>query len=154
MRRIEMIKVMELNKIYWCDNCQLISIMLENGMCKSCGNPLKEIGFIDNKSKNTTGGSTKPGLCKCGGERASKGIDNYGRRRYRTQCYKCIYQSRLATKLGYCEKCGTVPEKKKDLHLDHIDGDRSNNKPSNLQTLCVNCHKDKTVENGDWRKKG
>ena len=43
-----------------------------------------------------------------------------------------------------CEQCGwaavnpytgTVP-----VHLDHIDGDYTNNHPDNLRLLCPNCH--------------
>lgn len=35
------------------------------------------------------------------------------------------------------------------LDVDHIDGNHSNNKLSNLQTLCANCHRLKTHLAGD-----
>jgi 5-methylcytosine-specific restriction endonuclease McrA len=35
------------------------------------------------------------------------------------------------------------------LDVDHIDGDRFNNDPANLQTLCANCHRLKTHLAGD-----
>jgi 5-methylcytosine-specific restriction endonuclease McrA len=35
------------------------------------------------------------------------------------------------------------------LHVDHIDGDKKNNDPSNYQTLCANCHTLKTMTNGE-----
>jgi len=35
------------------------------------------------------------------------------------------------------------------LHVDHKDGDPSNNDPENLQTLCVCCHVIKTAQEGD-----
>jgi 5-methylcytosine-specific restriction endonuclease McrA len=35
------------------------------------------------------------------------------------------------------------------LSVDHRDGNHENNDPSNLQTLCHNCHNIKTIENGD-----
>jgi len=37
------------------------------------------------------------------------------------------------------------------LDVDHINGDRKNNKLENLQVLCVWCHRKKTVESG-WEK--
>ena len=37
-----------------------------------------------------------------------------------------------------CERCGTNKSSKMQVH--HKDGDRSNNAPSNLQTLCQSCH--------------
>lgn len=39
------------------------------------------------------------------------------------------------------------------LDVDHIDGDNNNNDPSNLMTLCSNCHRMKTYINQDWEKK-
>lgn len=45
-----------------------------------------------------------------------------------------------------CSRCGFVPEHSCQLDVDHIDGDHSNNDPSNLQTLCANCHRLKTRE--------
>ena len=35
------------------------------------------------------------------------------------------------------------------LQVDHIDGNHTNNNPSNLQTLCACCHNVKTYQNGD-----
>jgi 5-methylcytosine-specific restriction endonuclease McrA len=43
-----------------------------------------------------------------------------------------------------CSKCGWNKESiytgKCPLHLNHIDGDSSNNKEDNLELLCPNCH--------------
>lgn len=41
-------------------------------------------------------------------------------------------------------------------HMDHVDGDHSNNVPENLQELCPYCHDEKGRRNGDkdgWKNK-
>lgn len=44
-----------------------------------------------------------------------------------------------------CECCGFIAEHLAQLDVDHRDGNHSNNDPSNLQTLCANCHRLKTL---------
>jgi len=44
-----------------------------------------------------------------------------------------MYQKR---KKGRCRRCGGT----KNLMVHHKDGNRSNNEPSNLETLCWSCH--------------
>jgi len=41
-----------------------------------------------------------------------------------------------------CESCGIVTWEGQPapLQLDHVDGDRRNNRPENLRILCANCH--------------
>jgi len=51
---------------------------------------------------------------------------------------------------NYCENCKFVALHKCQLDVDHIDGNHKNNDPSNLQTLCANCHRLKTYLNKDW----
>jgi hypothetical protein len=43
-----------------------------------------------------------------------------------------------------CKECSFVPQHSCQLDVDHIDGNHLNNDPSNLQTLCANCHRLKT----------
>lgn len=68
-----------------------------------------------------------------------------------------------------CENCGHEPMKnvrlqklpydlrrivsRMFLQVDHIDGNKNNNNPANLQTLCAECHAVKTYTNGDYLKK-
>ena len=52
-------------------------------------------------------------------------------------------------KKDYCQYCDFKPVHISQLDVDHIDGDRWNNDPSNLQTLCANCHRLKTHLNND-----
>lgn len=49
-----------------------------------------------------------------------------------------------------CEACSFKPVHPCQLDVDHIDGNHNNNDPSNLQTLCANCHRLKTWLNKDW----
>jgi len=76
----------------------------------------------------------------------------------------CNYQSyRLKLRLfaaqlkpRYCEECGWA-EVTKDgrlpLELDHINGDRYDNRLDNLRILCPNCHSLKPTHRGLNRKK-
>lgn len=53
---------------------------------------------------------------------------------------------------GCCTACGTGSVwngKPLTLDMDHIDGDRANNLPSNLRLLCPNCH----TQTETWGKK-
>jgi 5-methylcytosine-specific restriction endonuclease McrA len=88
--------------------------------------------------------------CGCGNTVALKGVYKTGKKYYRSSCETCRRRARKAKK-GYCERCLTVPTSTSLLDIDHIDADRSNNDPSNLQTLCKPCHKVKTMENGDYK---
>lgn len=43
-----------------------------------------------------------------------------------------------------CQRCGiNLSGKGRLLHVHHLDGDRLNNDPSNLMSLCVICHSDR-----------
>ena len=92
--------------------------------------------------------TTRP-LCKCGNVREIRQRVN-GVASYRSSCSSCRKLAR-ATKGPNCERCGFVPESPVQLDVDHIDGDRANNDPSNLQTLCANCHRIKTFEHMNWK---
>lgn len=83
--------------------------------------------------------------------------------RYQCYCKPCLakkkktYQRKTYPNRTYrkhlkscCEFCGFIPAHTCQLDIDHIDKNRKNNKPSNLQTLCANCHRLKTFLNKDW----
>jgi hypothetical protein len=81
---------------------------------------------------------------------------------YDKTCANCRRKEKyglLATQSNYkyikykkeiCEKCNFIPEHSCQLDVDHIDGNRNNNNPSNLQTLCANCHRLKTFNNKEY----
>ena len=52
-------------------------------------------------------------------------------------------------KKDVCEDCGFVPVYKCQLDVDHVDGNRHNNSPDNLRTICANCHRLKTYLNNE-----
>ena len=58
-------------------------------------------------------------------------------------------------KKTYCERCFISDNKMSSsiLQVDHKDGNKNNNSPANLQTLCYTCHKDKTSICKDWINK-
>jgi hypothetical protein len=62
---------------------------------------------------------------------------------------KAYYKHYSSDKRKSCECCGFVAVHPCQLDVDHVDGDRNNNDIQNLQTLCANCHRLKTVLNRD-----
>ena len=68
-----------------------------------------------------------------------------GSKTYREKCRGCI-ERRGFLRQPFCEWCRFLPIDLCQLDLDHIDNDRSNWHPSNLQTLCANCHRLKTKQ--------
>lgn len=79
---------------------------------------------------------------RCGENKPKKG------KKYCSPCHRKPWR---AHRKGECEECGFVPVWLGQLDVDHIDGDKTNNDPSNYQTLCANCHRLKTHLNGDYK---
>ncbi|MBA2617887.1 MAG: HNH endonuclease [Rubrobacter sp.] len=48
---------------------------------------------------------------------------------------------RLVYKKGMCERCGFRASHPSQIDVHHVDGDRTNDVPSNWQSLCANCHR-------------
>lgn len=89
-------------------------------------------------------------LCGCGNLAKFEGLDKDGVRRYRNRCQVCR-QKAWKHRKDYCEHCNKKWESGKKFDVDHIDNNPSNNDPSNLQTLCRQCHSKKTK--GDRNEK-
>jgi cytochrome c553 len=69
-----------------------------------------------------------------------------------TMCHKNSGQEQYKYRLykkNYCEICGFEAIHPVQLDVDHIDSNHKNNEEHNLMTLCANCHRLKTVMNGD-----
>ena len=92
-----------------------------------------------------------------------------GTKRWRPVCGRChlasygakpLDEGVIAVKKEYCEnrdgrygyECNAHRPYPGVLELDHIDGDRCNNVPDNIQTLCKNCHSYKSHKNRDFCK--
>ena len=97
-----------------------------------------------------TYGITVRGKCHCGKDVRSKGRANSGQQIWDKLCWTCRWGSYRKTKKNSCELCGFIAIVPAQLDVDHIDGDRTNNAESNLQTLCANCHRLKTHISKDY----
>ena len=98
-------------------------------------------------------GRTK-GLCDCGNVQQSKGRYR-GRQVFDRYCSTCARKFRsnvLEIKPMVCEICKFMASHQAQIDRDHIDGDHKNNDSSNIQYICANCHRLKTIENKDWSK--
>ena len=99
------------------------------------------------------------------------GLKKDGTPYYHSQCSTCRKRVRVANGgkgvywTGYrkkamaargdsptCELCGFVPAHIGQLDVDHVDGNHHNHEPENLQIICANCHRLKTIQNKDGLK--
>lgn len=103
------------------------------GLCCKCGlNPQKK----KSNGKYTT-------LCSGCDKRAYEtDRHKWSRARKRRKSY-------TKHKTDCCVMCGFTSEYPCQFDVDHIDGNHKNNEVSNLQTLCANCHRLKTLLNSE-----
>lgn len=94
-------------------------------------------------------GSKERRECPCGKLSRNVGIGKDGIRRYGVLCYGC-HKANTKDKKMYCENCGFQALHSVQLDIDHRDGNKRNNEPDNLWTVCANCHRIKTHANMDW----
>ncbi len=103
------------------------------GPCVLCGkNPQKMKG----------GGKFAPLCSGCDRRRFGRSPSDKADRKRRVDEKRRPYRLHVGDK---CERCGFVPEHICQLDVDHKDGNHSNNAVENLQTLCANCHRLKTL---------
>ena len=93
------------------------------------------------------------GNCICGNQQESKGIYK-GKQVFSRYCSSCKRRKsrKSSAKKLICEKCGFEASHPAQIDIDHIDGNHKNNDPENLQALCANCHRLKTMEEKDYLK--
>jgi len=101
-------------------------------------------------------------LCEeCGiNPKAFKGYSVIGTRLYRAVCTTChkgrYHRPWLKFRGTECEECTYKPIFIGTLQVHHRDGDKKNNEPENLTTLCANCHSELGGLifdlDGDWEK--
>jgi len=101
-------------------------------------------------------------LCEtCGqNEKQFKGYSKAGSEVYRNVCQACHkggnhYRPWQVHRGEECELCGYEPLWFRSLDVHHRDGDKENNDPDNLMTLCATCHREleATIHDlGDWEK--
>ena len=71
----------------------------------------------------------------------NKGYGRYGATC--NACHKATYQRPYLKFRGTeCEICSHRPMFRGSLDVHHRDGDKKNDDPSNLQTLCATCHRE------------
>lgn len=105
----------------------------ERGLCMKCGmNPQKTRG--NGKYRSLCSLCDKKEYSPNSRKKSISKTTNARRRPYR----KYVEST--------CVRCGFIPEHICQLDVDHIDADHTNNTPSNLQTLCANCHRLKTFK--------
>ena len=100
---------------------------------------------------------TRTGVCSvCGPTKVNLRDSRQDKAHNKYKCHAVYRRFRYPLSVhrkSYCEHCNFQPVHISQLDVDHIDGNRNNNDPSNLQTLCANCHRLKTHLHGDSKSK-
>lgn len=98
-------------------------------------------------------------LCEsCGlAPKQFKGYSVAGTKVYRAVCGLCHKSDHGHARKDFCEMCDYKPLFPHwVLEVHHRDGDKSNNDPDNLMTVCANCHRELTASirdlGDDWEK--
>jgi hypothetical protein len=77
---------------------------------------------------------------------------NYGIDGWEYKIYRKNYCENKDGRLGF--KCKYKIQIEAQLQVDHINGNPTDHREENLQTLCANCHVFKTLENKDYLSPG
>jgi 5-methylcytosine-specific restriction endonuclease McrA len=77
---------------------------------------------------------------------------NYGIDGWEYKIHRKNYCENKDGRLGF--KCKYKIQIEAQLQVDHINGNPTDHREENLQTLCANCHVFKTLENKDYLSPG
>lgn len=108
------------------------------GLCCHCGK---------NPQKRKSNGKYQTLCSPC--EKRKYMTDEARERRKEVDSLKGYKRPYQRCKTDTCVMCGFTSEYPCQFDVDHIDGNHKNNDPLNLQTLCANCHRLKTLLNGE-----
>lgn len=62
--------------------------------------------------------------------------------------WRLIRKATIKKQGNKCQDCGKIGTRNYPLHVDHIDGNKMNCKPDNLNVLCPSCHLKKGIKSG------
>ena len=121
-----------------------------SAMCKSCAKK----HYWENELVSPP--EDRP-ICPICNKRQRKRVYKYGSRHgFKKMCAVCagdengpgahrLRRKRLIPKDMTCPRCGFIAIHERQLQIDHINGDRRNNREDNLEVMCANCHTLKTA---------
>lgn len=120
---------------------------MKNCSRKTCAriNPQPDDNFGRNK-RLKSGLKSECRHCRKAESAAWSKTEGYKKARVKAQIREKPY---LIFKARGCANCEFIAVDRCQLDVDHIDGNHNNNDPSNLQTLCANCHRLKTKQARD-----
>ena len=73
------------------------------------------------------------------------------RKKFSTETEKATFKKQGESCNNCQKKLGVVDGRPVHYDYDHIDGDPSNNHPSNCQALCLDCHRNKTAREKNYK---
>lgn len=141
-------------KIYCSKKCRYKDIAVYERICKTCGNSFTSVHLQKSKEYCSLSCIQRAPCQLCGKIITGRKTFQGGEKKYCSRACSNFVNRTLNSKLAYmangyakslkdhakiiCNRCGV--DDISVLVVHHIDRDRNNNSPDNLETLCANCH--------------